>query len=148
MSLVDQINSDSTAAMKAGEADKLSVLRLAKTALMNKKIELGHDLSDDEAIAVLAKEAKQRRDSEAEFRAANRPELADKEAAEAQMLVTYLPAQMDESAVAQLVDAAIAETGAAGAADMGKVMGALMPKTRGKADGALVSRLVKERLGA
>lgn len=148
MSLVDQINTDIIAAMKAGEADKLSVLRMAKTALMNKKIAVSHDLSDDEAIAVLSKEAKQRRDSEAEFRAGNRPELADKEAAEAVILTAYLPAQMDEAAVAQLVDAAIAETGATNADDMGKVMGALMPKTRGKADGAMVSRLVKERLGA
>ncbi len=148
MSVVSTIEGDVLAAMKAGEADKLSVLRMAKTALKNKQIELGHELSDDEALAVLAKERKQRQDAETEFRAGNRPELADKEAAEAAILQTYLPEQMGEEEVAALVGAAIAETGASTAADMGKVMGALMPKTRGKADGALVSRLVKERLGA
>lgn len=148
MSLVTTIEGDILAAMKAGDQGKLSVLRMAKTALKNKQIELGHDLSDDEATAVLAKELKQRRDAEGEFRAGNRAELADKEAAEAAILGTYLPEQMGEDEVAKLVDEAIAQTGASTAADMGKVMGALMPKTRGKADGSLVSRLVKERLGA
>ena len=148
MSLVEQINNDITTAMKAGESEKLSVLRMTKAALMNKKIELNHDLSDDEAIAVINKEAKQRRDAETEYRAGNRPELADKEVAEAKILANYLPEQMDEAAITALVDAAITETGASSADDMGKVMSALMPKTRGKADGALVSRLVKERLGA
>lgn len=148
MSLVTTIEGDILAAMKAGESDKLSVLRMAKTAFKNKQIELGHELTDDEATAVLAKELKQRRDAEGEFRAGNRAELADKEAAEATILAGYLPEQMGEDEVAKLVDEAIAAIGASSAADMGKVMGALMPKTRGKADGSLVSRLVKERLGA
>ncbi len=148
MSLVTTIEGDILAAMKAGESDKLSVLRMAKTALKNKQIELGHELTDDEATAVLTKELKQRRDAEGEFRAGNRAELADKEAAEATILAGYLPEQMGEDEVAKLVDEAIAAIGASSAADMGKVMGALMPKTRGKADGSLVSRLVKERLGA
>ncbi|MEK7184268.1 MAG: GatB/YqeY domain-containing protein [Patescibacteria group bacterium] len=148
MSLVTTIEADLITAMKAGDADKLSVLRMTKSALKNKSIELGHELSDDEAIAVIGREMKQRRDAEAEFRAGNRPELADKEAAEAAMLAEYLPAQLSEAELVPLVEAAIAKTGASTASDMGKVMGALMPETRGKADGSLVSKLVKERLGA
>ena len=148
MSLVEQIDNDLKSAMKAGEAEKLSVLRMAKAALKNKQIELSHELSDEEALAVLGKELKQRRDAEAEFRNGNRPEMADKEASEAVILTTYLPEQMSEAQVTELVDAAIVETAAVTAADLGKVMGALMPKTRGKADGAMVSRIVKERLGA
>ncbi len=148
MSLVTTIEAALTAALKAGESEKLSVLRMTKAALKNKSIELGHELSDDEALAVISKEVKQRRDAETEFRAGNRPELADKEAAEAAMLTEYLPAQLSEAELVPLIEAAIASTGASQASDMGKVMGALMPQTRGKADGALVSKLVKERLGA
>lgn len=148
MSLVTTIETALTAALKAGESEKLSVLRMTKAALKNKSIELGHELSDDEAIAVISKEVKQRRDAETEFRAGNRSELADKEAAEAAMLTEYLPAQLSEAELVPLIEAAITNTGATAASDMGKVMGALMPQTKGKADGSLVSKLVKERLGA
>ena len=106
----------------------------------------GYEATDEDILAVIQKEAKQRRDSIEEFKKAGRQELVDKEAKELEMLQTYLPTQMTEEEIRGIVKQTISEIGAAGAADMGKVMGALMPKVKGKADGGLVSRIVKEAL--
>jgi len=106
------------------------------------------ELTDDDVIGVLSKEAKQRRESAEEFRKGGRPELADKEAAEAAILAEYLPRQMSEAEIRSLVGEAVTATGASTAKDMGKVMGWLSPKTKGRADGRQVSEIVREALGS
>ena len=130
---------------------KTSVLRLLLSAINYYEIQkggAGYTATDEDVITVVQKEAKQRRDSIEQFTAANRKELADKEQKELEILQTYLPAQMSEEEIRKLVKEAIIQTGATSAADMGKVMGALMPKTKGKADGSLVSKIVKESLSS
>ena len=137
-------------AMLTKDALKTSVLRLLLSALNYYEIQKGgarYEATDEDVLTVIAKEAKQRRDSIEEFKKAGRQELVDKEAKELEMLQTYLPTQMTEEEIRGIVKQTISEIGAAGAADMGKVMGALMPKVKGKADGSLVSKIVKEELG-
>ena len=149
MSLVEQVEKDLVAALKAQEALKLSVLRMMKAALMNKKIEVGKPLGDPEAIAVFRSLVKQRHDSVEAFRKGGRDELADKEAAEIKILEAYLPAAASDEEIDAAVIAAIAETGAAGPKDMGKVMKAAMAKLAGKnAEGKRVNEKVKAKLGA
>ncbi|HEX7042817.1 MAG TPA: GatB/YqeY domain-containing protein [Patescibacteria group bacterium] len=106
----------------------------------------GYEATDEDVLFVINKEAKQRRDSISEFEKAGRQELVDKEKAELKILETYLPEQLSEEEIKKLVDEAVSSTGASSPSDMGKVMGALMPKTKGKADGNLVSRLVRDAL--
>lgn len=142
----NQINADLISAMKTKDADTVAVLRMVKTALKNKQIELGKELTDDDVLAVLQKEVKQRTVSAAEFSNAERAELADKEKHEAEILAKYLPAQLSDEELATIVEDVIASTGAAAMSDMGKVMGIVMGKTQGKADGSRVSNLVKQRL--
>ena len=149
MSLVEQVEKDLVAALKAQEALKLSVLRMMKAALTNKKIELGKPLDDAAAIAVLRTLVKQRHDSVEAFRKGGRDDLADKEAAEIKIVEAYLPAGASDEEIAAAVEAAVAETGAAGPKDLGKVMKAAMAKLAGKnADGKRVSERVKAKLGA
>lgn len=128
---------------------KTSVLRMLLSALNYYEIQkggAGYEATDEDVLAVIQKEAKQRRDSIEEFKKANRLELVDKEAKELEMLQAYLPTQMSEEEIKALVKEAVAQTGAKTIADIGKVMGALMPKVKGKADGGLVSKIVKESL--
>ena len=149
MTLVEQVEKDLVAALKAQEALKLSVLRMMKAALMNKKIEVGKPLGDPEAIAVFRTLVKQRHDSVEAFRKGGRDELADKEAAEIKILEAYLPAAASDEEIDAAVTAAIAETGAAGPKDMGKVMKAAMAKLAGKnAEGKRVNEKVNAKLGA
>lgn len=148
MTLVEQITNDMTAAMKSSDAARTAVLRLIKTSFQNEKIKLGHDLSDDEALKVIQREAKQRRDSIDAYQKANRPELAEEEENELKIIVQYLPEQMTEDELNKIVDQVIAETGATGPAQMGQVMGKVMQAAAGKADGGTVSRVVKEKLGS
>ena len=149
MTLVEQVEKDLVAALKAQEALKLSVLRMMKAALMNKKIEVGKPLGDSEAIAVFRTLVKQRHDSVEAFRKGGRDELADKEAAEIKILEAYLPAAASDEEIDAAVTAAIAETGAAGPKDMGKVMKAAMAKLAGRnAEGKRVNEKVKAKLGA
>lgn len=148
MPLLDDINTRLIDAAKTNQPLVRDTLRMVKTSIKNTEISKGHPLSDEEIVSVLAKEVKQRQESAESFHAANRLELAEKEEAEIEILKQYLPEQLSEEAVAAIVDEAIASTGASSAADMGKVMGALMPKVKGKADGNLVSKLVREKLGA
>jgi uncharacterized protein YqeY len=146
MSLQEQIVSDLTAAMKNQDAERVSVLRMAKSALKNKEIELGKALSDTETQAVIQKEVKTRRESQAEYQRANRAELAERELAEIKILEEYLPQQLTEEELVKIVDQAITKTGAQSIKDMGQVMGEAMALAAGRADGAAISRLVKEKL--
>jgi hypothetical protein len=134
--------------MKAKEGLRLSVLRMAKAALVNKKVELGKPLGDAEALAVLRTLIKQRRDSIEQFRQGNRRDLADKEEAEIKIIEHYLPASASEEEIDTAVAAAIQETGASSAKDLGKVMKAAMAKLAGKTvDGKHVNEKVRAQLG-
>ncbi|HEY7470992.1 MAG TPA: GatB/YqeY domain-containing protein [Gemmatimonadota bacterium] len=147
MSIVEQIREDQTLALKAREKEKLSTLRLLSSELKNRRIELGRDLTDDDAIEVLMRALKQRREAEEQFAKGGRPELAAREAAEAALIREFLPEPLTPEELEGLIDAAIAETGATTMRDMGAVMGRLMPEIKGRAEGAVVSARVKERLG-
>jgi uncharacterized protein YqeY len=147
VTIVERIQADQKSALKAGEKDRLSALRLLSSELKNRRIELGRDLSDEDAIEVLMKALKQRRESEEQYTIGDRPELAAREAAEAEVIRGYLPAQLSDEELDAMIDAAIAEAGASTMKDMGAVMGRLMPKLKGRAEGAVVSARVKERLG-
>ena len=148
MTLAEQVEKDLVAAMKAREELRLSVLRMAKTALKNKQVELGKPLSDDQAMAVLRTLVKQRRDSVEQFRKGGREDLAIKEEAETEILQAYLPAEASEEEISAAIVAAIAETGAAGPQDLGKVMKAAIQKLAGKnADGKRVNQMVRAKLG-
>jgi uncharacterized protein YqeY len=145
--IVDRIREDQNTALKARERDRVSALRLLSSELKNRRIELGRDLTDDDAIDVLTRALKQRRESEEQFVKGGRPELAAKEAAEAEVIRTYLPEPVAEDELNRMIDAAIAETGATSMRDMGAVMGRLMPELKGRAEGWVVSARVKERRG-
>lgn len=148
MTLVEQIEKDLVASMKVKEELRLSVLRMAKAALMNKKIELGKSVGDLEAIAVLRNLMKQRHDSVEAFRKGGREEAAQKEEAEIKILEQYLPAAASDDEIGAAVAAAIEETAAASAKDFGKVMKAAMARLAGKnADGKRVSDMVRAKLG-
>lgn len=142
----ERIQSDLVTAMKERDEATTAVLRLLKSGLGNEKIKLGHELTDDEVLKVLQREAKQRRDSIEAYTQGGRVDLADAEKAELEIIVGYLPQQLSEEEVGKLVDQAIAETGAADVGQMGIVIGKVMAQASGQADGATVSRLVKARL--
>ena len=147
MSLADTIISDLTAAMKAQDAARTSTLRMVKAAMMNRKIEKGGDLDDDEMQKLLRSLVKQRRDSVEQYENAGRQELADKEKAEIEVIETYLPKAASQEVIEQAVVAAIAETGASSMKDMGKVMKAAQAALAGKnADGRVISETVKAKL--
>lgn len=146
MTLKQTLTDDMKAAMKAGDKDRLGVIRLVNAAIKQKEVDERIELDDAAVVTVLGRMLKQRRDSVTQYEAANREDLAAVERAEIEVIEGYLPAQMDESAIGAEIDAAIAATGAAGPADMGKLMGALKPKLAGKADMGLVSKLVKQKL--
>jgi uncharacterized protein YqeY len=144
----EQLTEDMKASMKAGQADRTGVLRLIRGALKNEEIKVGHPLDEAEVLKVLQREAKQRRDSIAAYRDANRPELAEHEEAELAVISEYLPEAMSDEELAQVVDEVIAETGATTPAQMGAVIGGVMKRVGARADGGTVSRLVRERLTA
>lgn len=147
MGLKDQIIADLTAAMKAKEADRTSTLRMVKAALMNRQIDKGGELTDDEITKALQSLVKQRRDSIEEYEKAGRGELAAKEATEIAVIATYLPLPASDEEIAAAVEAAVAETGASSIKDMGAVMKTAMAQLGGKsADGRKVSDAVRSRL--
>lgn len=147
MSLTEQIIGDITAAMKAKEADRLGTLRMAKAALMNRKIEKGGELDEAEEQKVLQSLVKQRRDSVEQYEKAGRTDLAEKELAEIGVLESYLPRAATQEEIDAAVTAAIADTGASSMKDMGQVMKAALAKLEGKtADGRAVSEAVKAQL--
>jgi uncharacterized protein YqeY len=147
-----RLRDDMTAALKARDEIRKSTLRMALTAVTKAEVagKEARELGDAEIVDVLSAEAKKRRESVTAYREAGRDELAEKEQAEADILAEYLPEQLTEEEIVALVTETIAATGAAdlGPRGIGKVMGALQPKTKGKADGAIVSAEVKRQLGA
>ena len=147
MSLSKQIVTDLTAAMKAQDAARTSTLRMVKAAMMNRQIEKGAELDDDDMQKLLRSLVKQRRDSIEQYEKAGRQELVDKESAEIAVIETYLPKAASREEIEQAVAAVIAETGANSMKDMGKVMKSVQAALAGKnADGRLVSEVVKSKL--
>ncbi len=147
MTLKDKIISDMTASMKAQTAARTSTLRMVKAALMNREIEKGGELDDEEIMKLLKSMVKQRHDSVEQYQKGGRQDLVDKENAEIVVIETYLPQAASRDEIEQAVSAAIAETGAASLKDMGKVMKAAQAKLAGKnADGRTLSEIVKSRL--
>ena len=148
MPIVDQISRDLTEAMKARQAERLSALRMVKTALKLRETDLPGDVDDAEAIKVLNTLLKQRRDAAEQFRAGGREEMALKEENEAVIIQSYLPASVSEEDMTRAVEDSIAELGASSMKDMGSVMKAVRAKLEGKTiDGKALSDLVKEKLG-
>ena len=146
MPILEQIDQDLIKALKAGEKQKATVLRGLKSDLKYAQIEKKSDLSDPEVLNVLASAAKKRRESIEQYQAAGREDLVTKESSELEIIQGYLPRQLSEDEVRQIVQDAVAETGATSPAQMGLVMKVVMPKTKGRADGKLVNRLVQEIL--
>jgi len=146
MPLKTQLTDDMKTAMKAGEKDRLGVIRLINAAIKQKEVDERIELDDAQVLAVLEKMVKQRKDSISQYDAAGRDDLAAIERAEMAVIEHYLPAKMGEAEIVDAIDAAIRSTGAAGPADMGKLMGVLKPALAGKADMGDVSKLVKQRL--
>jgi hypothetical protein len=142
MTLADSVKSDLTTAMKAGEKDRVGTLRLVLSELQK----AAKEGSDDE-LAVMRRERKRRLEAASAFREGNRPELAEAEEAEAQIIETYLPAELSDDELATIVSDAVAETGASSPKEMGAVMKAAMAKVAGRADGKRVSALVRSTLG-
>jgi len=136
------------AAMKAGEKQQLSVIRMLLAAIQTREIEERAELSDQDVLAVIEKLVKQRNDSAKQFTEANRQDRAAAELEEAEILKAYLPEQLSAAEIAALVDQVVTATGASGMQDMGKVMGALKAQAQGRADMGTLSALVKARLSA
>jgi uncharacterized protein YqeY len=147
MGLRDKIDADTKDALKSGAKDKVSTLRMLNAALKNKQIDKRRPLTEEEVIETVRSLIKQRKDSIEQFAKGGRQDLVDKETAEVAVLETYLPQQLAREELEVMVRDAISQTGAQGARDMGKVMKALIPMVGGRADGKLVSELVKNALG-
>jgi uncharacterized protein YqeY len=147
MGLRDKIDADTKDALKAGAKDKVSTLRMLNAALKNKQIDKRRPLTEEEVIETVRSLIKQRKDSIEQFAKGGRQDLVDKETAEVAVLETYLPKQLAREEIEAMVRDAITQTGAQGARDMGKVMKALIPIVGGRADGKLLSELVKNALG-
>ena len=148
MTLRDRLEAAMRDAMRAREDQRVQTLRMAMSAAHNRRIALGRDLTDDEVVEVLTRQVKQRRESIEMYRSAGRDDRAAAEEAEAAILAEFLPEQLDEAAVEELARAAIAETSASSPADMGRVMGRLTPQTKGRADGRMVSDVVRRLLAS
>lgn len=148
MGLKETLKSDLTEAIRSSNKVVSGTIRMVLTAITNEEVsgKEARVLSDDEIIIVLSREAKKRREAAEEFAKAGRADKAAEEKAEGEVIAQYLPAQLSEDDIKKLIADAVASTGAAGPADMGKVMGAIKPLIAGKADGALVSSLVKAAL--
>lgn len=146
MSLKERINEDMKGVLRARETARLSALRLLIAAMKQKEIDERIELDDAGVTGVIEKLIKQRKDSVAQYQAANRQDLADKEQFEIEVLSVYMPQPLSESEVADLIKQALAETGASGAKDMGKVMAWIKPKLAGRADMGAVSAKIKSAL--
>lgn len=146
MGLLDQLTRDMKEAMKQKDKERLSTIRMLKAALQNESIHLNKDLSEDEALTVLSRELKQRKDSLQEFKNADRDDLVQKVQVEIDFILGYMPEPLSDEDLEKLIDEAIAESGATSKAEMGKVMSLIMPKVKGKADGGKVNKFVQQRL--
>jgi hypothetical protein len=145
--LKEQLRSEITASLKAGDKLRLSALRLLLAAVTNREKEVLHELDDDEVREVAGKEVKKRTESIEAFERAGRHELADKERAEREVIVGYAPEQLGTAELDALIDEAFAATGASSPGDLGKVMGFVMGRAKGRVDGAVVQEKVRARLG-
>jgi hypothetical protein len=146
MALRERLDEDLKSAMRAKDSLRMNTIRGLKSAVKYREIELMKPLDDAGILGVAATEIKRRRDSVEQYRAGNRPDLADKEEAEIRLLQDYLPQQLPAAELEAKVDEVIARVGAKGPKDMGAVMKALLPDVQGRADGKVVSELVKQRL--
>ncbi len=148
MSLKEKLETDLKAAQKAKDSVRLSVIRMLKTTIKNREVEKREELDDQELLQAVNSQAKLRKESIEEYKKAGRDDLVAKEEEELKILKEYLPEELSEEELKEMVDAAVSEAGASGPKDMGSVMKLLMPKTTGRADGKLVSRMVKEALSS
>ena len=146
MSLKEKLHQDQLAAMRQRDALRLSVLRMVRAAITNAEIDQGHELDDAGVLAVIARDVKRHRETIAEIAKGNRPDLLQKEEAELAILLSYLPQQMSVEEIEANARAVIAQVGASGPRDMGKVMAALMPQLKGKADNRTISQVVQALL--
>ncbi|WP_280768508.1 GatB/YqeY domain-containing protein [Salipaludibacillus daqingensis] len=146
MNILDQLNQDMKDAMRNRDKQRLSVIRSVKSSLQNDQINKGEELSDDEILTVLNREMNQRKESLYEFEKADRKELVDKTNAEIQLLSEYMPSQLSDEELQLIVTETVEEVGAKSKSDMGKVMGAIMPKVKGRTDGSKVKNFVQQSL--
>lgn len=147
MPIKERIQDDLKTAMKTGDTQRREILRLLMSALKQVEVDRRVTLSDDDVTDILGSEAKKRRESIEEMSRAGRPDLAAQEQYELDVIETYLPEQLGRAEIEGIVSQVIAETGASGPRDIGRVMGAVMPRVRGQADGKLVSEVVRQKLG-
>ncbi len=145
--LKDRITADMKTAMREKDKERLATIRMLTAAIKQREVDERIELTDDDVIAIVEKLVKQRREAEAQYRAGDRADLADQEASEAALLADYLPEQLDDAEIDQLVDDAVTATGAESMRDMGKVMGMLKPKVAGRTDMSALSAKIKARLG-
>jgi uncharacterized protein len=146
MNLAERLNEDMKQAMKSGEKFRLSTIRLVRAAIKNQEIELRRPLDDNDVIQVVSRELKQRRDSLQDFQRAGRDDLVANVSSEIDIISQYLPEQLTEEEIKVIVKQTMQETGASSKADLGKLMGVLMPKVKGRADGKLVNQIVQQSL--
>ncbi|MBF7096859.1 GatB/YqeY domain-containing protein [Alkalibacter mobilis] len=148
MSLKDQLMSDLKTAMKEKDSIRKATITMVRAAILQNEKDNKTELSDEDVLGVISKQVKQRKDSLSEFEKAQRDDLVDQARKELEILMDYLPKQLTEEEVRKIVSDTIDEVGATSVKDMGKVMSAVMPKVKGKADGALINKCVKEILNA
>ena len=147
MTLQERLMDDLKSAMRAGDELRKSTLRMLRSAIGYREIEVQHTLSDDETLDVIAKQVKQRQDSISEYTKGRRQDLVDQERAEMEILMTYLPKQLTREEIAELARAAVQKLGVTDLKQQGMVMKELMPHVKGRADGKLVSEVVRQLLG-
>ena len=148
MRILNQLNDDMKEAMKAKDRERLTTIRMIKSAIQNEEIDRGRELEADEELAILSREKKQRLESYEEFEKAGRSDLMEKLEDEIEIVDKYLPEQMSEDEIRTLVNETIEEVGAESMKDMGDVMSSVMPKVQGRADGSQVNALVREQLSS
>jgi uncharacterized protein YqeY len=144
--VADRLTTQIKEALKARDQTRLATLRLLAASVKNREVELRHEVSEEEFAEVVAREVKRRKEAAEAYEGAGRSELVEKERAEQAVLEGFMPAQLAESEVGALIDEAVAATGAAGPGDLGKVMGYVMGKAKGRVDGGEVNRLARDRL--
>jgi uncharacterized protein YqeY len=146
MSLAERLNEDMKQAMKSGDKFRLQTIRMVRASIKNQEIELRRPLEDNDTLSILSRELKQRRDSLLDFERGGREDLVSQVKAEIEIITEYLPKQLSEEEVKAIVEQTMLETGASSKADLGKLMGALMPKVKGLADGKIVNAIVQQSL--
>ena len=146
MALLEKLGEDMKSALRAGERLRLSTLRLLKSQLKNAAIQRRRELTEDEVLSVLSSAVKMRKEAIEKFRQGQRQDLVEKEQAELDIICSYLPTPLSEEEISELIDTAMREVGATGLPDLGSVMKEIMPQVRGRADGVMVNKLVREKL--